>query len=54
MNLITFILLGYVAIALLIALMVRRAPVGYEDDQGFHNGERPLERSTTDSLLAKL
>ncbi len=39
---------------MLIAFMVRRAPVGYEDESGFHRGEKPFEATATDhSLSAK-
>ena len=53
-NLLTLILSSYILVALLIAIMVRRAPVGYEDESGFHRGERPLEATASDhSLSAK-
>lgn len=54
MNLVVLFLSLYAVIALAIALMLRRAPMGYEDAAGFHRGEReaPEEELPTAQIEA--
>ncbi|MCF3648524.1 hypothetical protein [Synoicihabitans lomoniglobus] len=42
MNVLLILFGVYLIIAAIIGVMLKRAPQGYEDATGFHNGQRPL------------